>query len=85
MHSKILVLRFPKTEVQKPIVCNLARNYDLSKTIGTPMIQRLDASGADFGVTDCPTCQMQMEHLGNKPIRHPVEIIRQAMADRALI
>jgi ferredoxin len=33
MHSKILVLRFPKTEVQKPIVCNLARNYDLIFTI----------------------------------------------------
>ena len=29
MYSKILVLRFPQTEVQKPIVCNLARNYDL--------------------------------------------------------
>lgn len=57
----------------------LARNYDLSKTIGTPMIQRLDASGADFGVTDCPTCQMQMAHLSRKPIRHPVEIVHQAM------
>ena len=29
MYSKILVLRFPQTEVQKPIVCNLARDYDL--------------------------------------------------------
>jgi len=29
VHSKILILRFPKTEVQKPIVCNLARNFDL--------------------------------------------------------
>ena len=29
MYSKILVLRFPKTEVQKPLVCNLAREYDL--------------------------------------------------------
>ncbi len=29
MYSKILVLRFPQTEVQKPIVCFLARNYDL--------------------------------------------------------
>ena len=27
MYSKILVLRFPKTEVQKPIVCNLARDF----------------------------------------------------------
>jgi len=29
VYSKILVLRFPQTEVQKPIVCNLARDYDL--------------------------------------------------------
>ncbi len=29
MYSKILILRFPKTEVQKPLVCNLARNHDL--------------------------------------------------------
>lgn len=29
MYSKILILRFPKTEVQKPIVCHLVRDYDL--------------------------------------------------------
>ena len=29
MHSKILILRFPRTEVQKPIVCTLARQFDL--------------------------------------------------------
>ena len=29
MYSKILILRFPKTEVQKPVVCNLARDFDL--------------------------------------------------------
>ncbi len=29
MYSKILILRFPKTEVQKPLVCNLSRNHDL--------------------------------------------------------
>jgi ferredoxin len=29
MYSKILILRFPKTEVEKPIVCSLARDYDL--------------------------------------------------------
>ncbi len=29
MYSKILVLRFPRTKVQKPLVCNLARQYDL--------------------------------------------------------
>ena len=29
MYSKILILRFPKTVVQNPIVCTLAREYDL--------------------------------------------------------
>ena len=33
MYSKILVLRFPKTEVQKPIVCHLAKDYDLTFNI----------------------------------------------------
>ena len=29
MYSRILKLRFPVTEVQKPVVCDLAREYDL--------------------------------------------------------
>ena len=33
MYSKILILRFPKTEVQKPIVCTLAKEYDLTFNI----------------------------------------------------
>lgn len=33
MYAKILLLRFPKTAVHKPIVCNLAREYDLTFNI----------------------------------------------------
>ncbi len=33
MYSKILVLKFPRTEVQKPIVCDLARKFDLTFNI----------------------------------------------------
>ncbi len=33
MFSKILILRFPKTEVQKPIVCYLAKDFDLTFNI----------------------------------------------------
>lgn len=29
MYSKILILRFPKTEAKKPIVCNLTKNHNL--------------------------------------------------------
>ena len=33
MFSKILSLRFPRTEVQKPIVCYLAKDFDLTFNI----------------------------------------------------
>jgi len=29
VYSKILILRFPRTEVRKPIVCYLVKDYDL--------------------------------------------------------
>jgi FAD/FMN-containing dehydrogenase/Fe-S oxidoreductase len=57
----------------------IAKNYQLSRSIGRPMIEKLNASGAGYGVTDCPTCQMQMEHLGDLPVRHPVEIVLESL------
>ena len=33
MYSRILILRFPKTEVEKPIVCYLAKDFDLTFNI----------------------------------------------------
>ena len=33
MYSKILILRFPDTEVHKPIVCYLAKDFDLTFNI----------------------------------------------------
>ena len=33
MYSRILILRFPKTEVEKPVVCYLAKDYDLTFNI----------------------------------------------------
>ena len=33
MYSKILILRFPQTLVQNPIVCNLAKKFDLTFNI----------------------------------------------------
>lgn len=57
----------------------IAENYDLSRRIGASMIAKLVASHADYGVTDCPTCQMQMEQFGNRPVRHPVEIVWEGL------
>ncbi len=54
-------------------------HYGLSKTIGEDMIRRLESSDAEIGVTDCPTCRMQMEHFSDKPILHPIEVVAERM------
>ncbi len=57
----------------------MAKNYGLSREIGTPMAERINRSGARYSVTDCPTCQIQMAHMGNLPVRHPVEVLNAAL------
>lgn len=54
-------------------------HYDLSVKIGTPMVEKLVASNAQIGVTECPTCMMQMEHLGDKPVLNPIEVIDRCL------
>ena len=56
-----------------------AAHFDLSRRIGADLMGRLADSGAQTGVTDCPTCRMQMEQFGPTPIRHPVEIVAQCL------
>ncbi|MBU2509732.1 anaerobic glycerol-3-phosphate dehydrogenase subunit C [bacterium] len=54
-------------------------NFQLSREIGSLMINRLEASSAEVGVTDCPTCRMQMEQFSQKPIFHPIEIVANSL------
>ena len=56
-----------------------ADNFELSRTMGAPMIQRLDSGPGAMGATDCPTCRMQMEQFSQKPIRHPVELVAERL------
>jgi Fe-S oxidoreductase len=56
-----------------------AANYELSKVIGSDLIGKLNGSSSSLGITDCPTCRIQMEEFGAKPIRHPVEIVAKCL------
>ncbi len=56
-----------------------AKHYPLSVEIGSAMVNKLNASDAETGVTDCPTCRMQMEHLSSKQIKHPIEVIAECL------
>ena len=59
-----------------------ADHYNLSKQIGADMISKLNDSAASVGVTDCPTCRMQMEDFSGKEIKHPVEIVNHCRRSR---
>lgn len=54
------------------------KNFDLSMQAGQPMLEPLRASTADFGLTECSTCKMQMELAAGKKVLHPVKILSQA-------
>jgi FAD/FMN-containing dehydrogenase/Fe-S oxidoreductase len=60
----------------------IGANYPLSTAIAEPLIRPLRLSRADYAVTDCPTCQMQMAHLGNLPVRHPAEVVWEGLLNR---
>ncbi|MCP4104087.1 MAG: FAD-binding protein [Desulfobacteraceae bacterium] len=86
--SVVMLSNVPYLEVEdlKSRCCGMAGSwgmaadhYDLSKKIGSDMISRLDISEADMGVTDCPTCRIQMEQFSRKPICHPIEIIEKCI------
>jgi ferredoxin len=75
MYSKMLVLRFPKTEVEKPIVCYLVSDFNLTfnilKATILPrkegvMVMELSGTRKDFkkGVQYLKECGVQVHAVG---------------------
>lgn len=55
--------------------------YDTSMKIGAEMFHHMEDTKPDAGMTECPTCAMQMEHGTGYEIRHPLEVIADAVVD----
>ncbi|MFB6173789.1 MAG: anaerobic glycerol-3-phosphate dehydrogenase subunit C [Halobacteriales archaeon] len=53
--------------------------YDLSMEIGEEMFEEMADAPAETGLTECPTCAMQMEHGTGYEIRHPLEVLEAAL------
>jgi len=54
-------------------------NYDISMKIGSPLFKELNNDKLDFGLTECSTCKLQMEHgVPDLIVKHPLEIIAEA-------
>ena len=55
-----------------------SKKFDLSMRVGEPMLAPLRASEADYGLTECATCKMQMELASGKTVLHPVKVLAGA-------
>jgi len=56
-----------------------AEKYDTSMAIGAEMFEEMDAAAGDVGLTECPTCAMQMTHGTGYEVRHPLEALAEAL------
>ncbi len=56
-----------------------AENYETSMKIGEEMFEHMEDAEAEAGLTECPTCSMQMEHGTGYEITHTLEVLEDAL------
>jgi Fe-S oxidoreductase len=54
------------------------KNYELSTQIGKKLAELIENSGADTILTECSTCKIQIEHLTNRKVEHPIKVLARA-------
>jgi glycerol-3-phosphate dehydrogenase subunit C len=55
--------------------------YDTSMQIGAEMFEHMEDAEGDRGMTECPTCAMQMEHGTGYEITHPLQVLEEALVN----
>ncbi|KAB1188425.1 MULTISPECIES: anaerobic glycerol-3-phosphate dehydrogenase subunit C [Haloferax] len=53
--------------------------YDKSMQIGADMFDHMEHAEGNVGMTECPTCSMQMEHGTGYDIKHPLQLLEEAL------
>jgi Fe-S oxidoreductase len=54
------------------------KNYDLSSKISEPLTQALESAQIKNVLTECSACKMQIEHISNCVVSHPIKVLAQA-------
>ncbi len=54
------------------------KNYELSSQIAASFKEALEKSPVKSVLTECAACKMQIEHLSDKAVQHPIEILAKA-------
>jgi len=59
-----------------------SEKYEKSMKIGDEMFEHMEeGTDSELGMTECPTCAMQMEHGTGYEIRHPIELLEAALVE----
>ncbi|MFB6113365.1 MAG: anaerobic glycerol-3-phosphate dehydrogenase subunit C [Halodesulfurarchaeum sp.] len=58
-----------------------AEKYETSMDIGEEMFDHMHEAEGDVGLTECPTCAMQMEHGTGYDVRHPLQVLEDVLVD----
>jgi glycerol-3-phosphate dehydrogenase subunit C len=58
-----------------------SEKYEKSMAIGDEMFEHMEDAEGTTGMTECPTCAMQMEHGTGYEIRHPLELLEAALVE----
>ncbi len=54
------------------------KNYELSAKISEGLTKALESASVKYVLTECSACKMQIEHLSNCLVSHPVKILAEA-------
>ncbi|MGB2807445.1 MAG: anaerobic glycerol-3-phosphate dehydrogenase subunit C, partial [Sedimentisphaerales bacterium] len=54
------------------------KNYELSSKIAAGLKEALEKTSAKYVLTECAACKMQIEHISDKIVRHPIKILADA-------
>jgi Fe-S oxidoreductase len=53
------------------------KNYDLSSKISESLKEALESSPIKNVLTECAACKMQIEHISNCTVRHPIKVLAE--------
>ncbi len=54
------------------------KNYELSSAIAESLKEVLEKCDAQYVLTECAACGMQIEHISSKRVQHPVKVLARA-------
>ncbi len=54
------------------------KNYELSSQIAASLKKSLEQSPVKNVLTECSTCKMQIEHISDKIVRHPIKVLAES-------